>query len=151
MRDKNGYGSETSLLFIERDTSRGRERLKAIIDIFDDCDDEEVARKLFSQFADDEEEFLSYAELQRFCHEKCKIIKTSEISFRLDWYTYYDTPVGIWRKIAEMDKWLEVEGNVIRTFESQDGDDKEHNEALVIANGRILRYEPPYGDEEKFL
>ena len=148
MRDT--YGSQTSLLFIERDTEKGKERLREIIDIFENCDDEEVARKLFIWF-DEEEELCGYAGLQKFCHEKCKITRCSERSFRLDWYTYYDTPLGIWTKIARNNKYLEAEGTVIRTFESQDGDDREREEALVIANGRILRYEPPYGDEETYV
>lgn len=148
MRDT--YGSQTNLLFTERDTEKGKERLGEILDILYNCDDEEVARKLFIWF-DEEEDLLSYAGLQRFCHEKCKITQYSETSFRLEWYTYYDTPLGIWTKIAKNDKYLEVKGTVTRTFESQDGDDREREEALVIANGRILRYEPPYGDEEMYV
>ena len=148
MRDT--YGSQTNLLFTERDTEKGKERLGEILDILYDCDDEEVARKLFIWF-DEEEDLLSYAGLQKFCHEKCKITQYSETSFRLEWYTYYDTPLGIWAKIAKNNRYIEVEGTVTRTFESQDGDDREREEALVIANGKVLRYEPPYGDEERYM
>ena len=154
MIEEDGCGSVTKILFSESDTEKGRARLQKLYDFFNGCDDEEIAKKINSEYSledfDEPEDYEFYLlealDVQKFCHEKCKLIKVDDDRFRLEWYTYYDTPTALWDYIAKKNRWLVGEGGVTRTF-----DDRRRYSSLVIAGGRFFYDEPPYGDEDYYI
>jgi len=159
MRDENDFGSETFLTFAETNTEKGKERLDALYEKFVDADDEELCKRFFGYIVkredyetqeEYEQELLLYGGIQKLMHEKCVVEKIADNKFTFKMYTYYDTLTGIWGKIARENKYIKVNGNVIRTFESQDGDVQERDETFVISDG-MLYYEYPYNDEEYYI
>lgn len=154
MIDENGYGSYTKIVFRESDTEKGRERIQKLYNFFNDCDDEEIAKKInneyssedFDELKDYELYLLEALDVQKFCHEKCKLLKNDDDSFCLEWYTYYDTPTALWNYLAKKNRWLIGEGGVTRKF-----DGRRRYSSLIIAGGNFFYDEPPYGDEDYYI
>lgn len=157
MRDKYGYGSVTTIKFEETKTKAGRERIKTIYKIFEGCDDEKVIKK-FSW--DDEDAFDSKEEYLKCLAESAGLIRISNEPFELKWedeysfwlsvYTYYDTPEVLWRELASCFRYLTVSGDVIRKFQTQDGDDREVICPLIISKGKYYyRVACPASNEEE--